>query len=34
MTETEARRLLRDCDGFGGMEAWIAEQVWQATPGG
>jgi hypothetical protein len=34
MTEAEARVLLRDCGGVGGMEAWIAEQPWQAVPGG
>ena len=34
MIEDEARRLLRDCGGFGGLEAWIAEQPWQAAPGG
>jgi hypothetical protein len=34
MTENEARQLLRDCGGFGGLEAWIAEQPWKAAPGG
>ena len=34
MTKDEARQLLRDCGGFGGLEAWIAEQPWQAAPGG
>jgi hypothetical protein len=34
MTEAEARTLLRDCGGFGGLEAWIAEQPWEAAPGG
>jgi hypothetical protein len=29
MTEDDARQLLRDCGGFGGLEAWIAEQPWQ-----
>jgi hypothetical protein len=29
-----ARALLRDCDGFGGIEAWIAEQPWLTAPGG
>jgi hypothetical protein len=24
VTEAEARALLRDCGGFGGLEAWIA----------
>jgi hypothetical protein len=34
MTEAEARTLLRDCGGFGGLEAWIAEQPWTVVPGG
>jgi hypothetical protein len=34
MTEAEARLLLRDCDGFGGMEAWMAGRRWKAMPGG
>ena len=34
VTEAEARQLLRDCGGFGGLEAWIAEQPWLAVPGG
>jgi hypothetical protein len=34
MTEAEARDLLRDHSGFGGLEAWIAEQPWQAAPPG
>ena len=34
MTEAEARLLLRDCGGFGGLEAWAAEQPWEAAPGG
>ena len=34
MTKDEARQLLRDCGGFGGLEAWIAEQPWQAALGG
>ena len=34
MIEDEARGLLRDCGGFGGLEAWIAEQPWEATPSG
>jgi len=33
MTEVDARVLLRDCGGFGGLEAWIAEQPWEAAPG-
>ena len=34
MTEAEARQLLRDCGGFGGLEAWIAGRRWKAMPGG
>jgi hypothetical protein len=34
MTEAEARQLLRDCGGFGGLEGWIAEQPWEAAQGG
>jgi hypothetical protein len=34
MTETEARQLLRDCGGFGGLEAWIAGRRWRTAPGG
>jgi hypothetical protein len=34
MTEADARALLHDCGGFGGLEAWIAEQPWQAEAGG
>jgi hypothetical protein len=34
MTEAEARRLLRDWPGIGGLEAWIAERRWKAIPGG
>ena len=34
MIEDEARRLLRDCGGFGDLEAWIAKQPWQAALGG
>jgi hypothetical protein len=34
MTENEARQLLRDCGGFGGLEAWIAEQPWEVAPSG
>ena len=33
MTEPEARALLRDCNGFGWVEAWIAGQRWQVMPG-
>jgi hypothetical protein len=31
MTEADARTLLRDCGGFGGLEAWIAERRWRAA---
>jgi hypothetical protein len=34
LTEAEARVLLRDCGGFGGLEAWIAGRRWKAAPGG
>ncbi|HEY0418633.1 MAG TPA: hypothetical protein VGC80_03855 [Acetobacteraceae bacterium] len=34
MTKTDARVLLRDCGGFGGLEAWIAGRRWKTTPGG
>ena len=34
VTEVEARDLLRDCGGFGGLEAWIAGRRWKAAPGG
>jgi hypothetical protein len=34
MTETEARQMLRDCGGFGGLEAWIAGRRWKVAPGG
>ena len=34
MTEADARALLRDCGGFGGLEAWIAGRRWRAVPGG
>ena len=35
MTEAAARVLLRDCGGFGGLEAsWIAGRRWRAVPGG
>jgi hypothetical protein len=26
LTEDEARRLLRDCRGFGGLETWITAE--------
>jgi hypothetical protein len=34
MTEAEARLLLRDCDEYGCMEAWVAARRWKAMPGG
>jgi hypothetical protein len=34
MTEAEARVLLHDCGGFGGLEAWIAARRWKVAPGG
>ena len=34
MTEAEARDLLRRWRGAGGLEAWMAERRWQATPDG
>jgi hypothetical protein len=34
MTEDAARALLRRCDGWGGIERWIAKQQWQAVTGG
>ena len=34
MTEAEARQLLRDCGGFGGLEAWIAGSRWTTAPSG
>ncbi len=34
MTEAEARDLLRDWPGVGGLEAWIAERRWQRVPDG
>jgi hypothetical protein len=34
MTEADARVLLRDCGGFGGLEAWIAGRRWKVAPGG
>ena len=30
----EARDLLRDCGGFGGLEAWVAGRRWKPAPGG
>ncbi len=34
MTEDQARLVLRDFDGVGGLEHWIAGQAWQAAPDG
>jgi hypothetical protein len=34
MTEADARVLLRDCSGFGGLEAWIASRRWKTAPSG
>jgi hypothetical protein len=34
MTEADARVLLHDCDGAGGLEAWIAGRRWKPAPGG
>jgi len=34
MTEVELRDLLRDCGGFGGLEAWIAGRRWDTAPSG
>jgi hypothetical protein len=34
MTESEARDLLRRCDGLSDLEAWIAGRRWKATPEG
>jgi hypothetical protein len=34
MTEAEARDLLRDWPGVGGLEVWIADQDWSPAPGG
>jgi hypothetical protein len=34
MTEDEARDLLQRWPGGGGLEDWIAERRWQATPDG
>jgi hypothetical protein len=34
MTEAEARQLLRDWPGVGGLEAWIAGRRWRTAPGG
>jgi hypothetical protein len=34
MIEADARVLLRDCGGFGGLEAWIAGRRWKTVAGG
>jgi hypothetical protein len=34
MTEAEARALLRNSSGAGGLESWMAEQLWQVAVGG
>jgi hypothetical protein len=34
MTEAEARALLRDYQGVGGLEPWMAVQPWRPAPGG
>jgi hypothetical protein len=34
LTEAEARVLLRDWPGVGGLEAWLAGRRWRAVPGG
>jgi hypothetical protein len=34
MTEADARVLLRDWPGVGGLEAWIAGRRWKPAPGG
>jgi hypothetical protein len=34
MTEADARALLRDWPGVGGVDAWIAGRRWKAVPGG
>ena len=34
MTEDQARAALAAFDGVGGLERWIAEQRWNAVPGG
>jgi hypothetical protein len=34
MTEADARVLLRDWPGVGGLEAWITGRRWKAMPGG
>jgi len=34
MTEADARVVLRDCAGDGGLEAWIAGRRWKPASGG
>ena len=34
MTEADARVLLHNWPGIGGLEAWIAGRRWKAAPGG
>ena len=34
MTASEARDLLRQHNGWGGIEAWIAGRRWKAAPNG
>ncbi len=34
MTEAAARAALAAFDAVGGLERWIAEQRWEAVPGG
>jgi hypothetical protein len=34
MTEADARVLLHNWPGVGGLEAWIAGRRWKAVPGG
>jgi hypothetical protein len=34
LAEAEARTLLRDCPESDGLEAWLAEQPWQAATDG
>jgi hypothetical protein len=34
MTEAEARAALRSFIGIGSLERWIADQHWEAIPGG
>ena len=34
MTEDQARAALAAFEGVGDLERWIAEQPWQAVPGG